>query len=229
MYNPVNMKIEDETRLYEKDLREKNKKARFEVKYDVEALIRKEGLAEQDRLHLLKLNKISGLRFKEETERGFDILTNSKLEGPATTLKQDQVSSSGPVKVWKNALYAATQNDQVDEQMKKLAEEEYYAKLKERGVNAEFKKTELEKLGALGPESKMDRTFYETRSRRLLGGDYQQAPVSKQASTKQASLVGSQQRGGSQVSRLPSKQASITGSQAAPVASRASSKAPVSI
>jgi len=91
MYNPVNMKIEDENRLQEKDLREKNKKARYEVRYDVEALIRKEGLAEQDRLHELKLNKISGLRFKEETGRGFDILTNSKLEGAATTLKQDQV------------------------------------------------------------------------------------------------------------------------------------------
>ena len=36
MYNPVNMKIEDERRLYERDLREKNKKARFEVRYDVE-------------------------------------------------------------------------------------------------------------------------------------------------------------------------------------------------
>jgi len=36
MYNPVNMKIEDEKRLYERDLREKNKKARFEVRYDVE-------------------------------------------------------------------------------------------------------------------------------------------------------------------------------------------------
>lgn len=36
MYNPVNMKIEDEKRLYERDLREKNKKARYEVKYDVE-------------------------------------------------------------------------------------------------------------------------------------------------------------------------------------------------
>jgi len=29
MYNPVNMKIEDEKRLYERDLREKNKKARY--------------------------------------------------------------------------------------------------------------------------------------------------------------------------------------------------------
>lgn len=81
MYNPVNMKIEDERRLYERDLREKNKKARFEVRYDVEALARKEGLAEQDRQDGLKINRISGLRFKEETSRGYDILTNDKMEG----------------------------------------------------------------------------------------------------------------------------------------------------
>jgi hypothetical protein len=29
MYNPVNMKIEDEKRLIEKDLRDKNKKIRY--------------------------------------------------------------------------------------------------------------------------------------------------------------------------------------------------------
>jgi hypothetical protein len=67
MYNPVNMKIEDEKRLYERDLREKNKKARYEVRFDVEQIVRKESLAEQDRLDSLKLAKVSGLRFKEET------------------------------------------------------------------------------------------------------------------------------------------------------------------
>jgi hypothetical protein len=87
MYNPVSMKIEDSKRLYEKDLREKNKKARFEVRYDVEACNRKESLAEKDRLDQLRLNKISGLRYKEETDRGFDILNGDKLEGPATTYK----------------------------------------------------------------------------------------------------------------------------------------------
>jgi len=40
--------------------------------------------------------------------------------------------------------------------MRMLAEEEYYKKLKERGVNAEFKKTELQKLGAMGKETNMD-------------------------------------------------------------------------
>ena len=36
MYNPINMNIEDEARLNEKDIREKNKKKRYEVRYDAE-------------------------------------------------------------------------------------------------------------------------------------------------------------------------------------------------
>lgn len=36
LYNPVNMKIEDDKRLYERDLREKNKKKRYEVRFDME-------------------------------------------------------------------------------------------------------------------------------------------------------------------------------------------------
>ena len=111
MYNPVSMKVEDAKRLHEKDLREKNKKARFEVKYDVEAAIRKEAMAEKDRLDKLRLNKISGLRYKEEAERGFDIVTGDKLEGPAVTYKQNQVSNSGPVKAWNQALLNANHNE----------------------------------------------------------------------------------------------------------------------
>jgi hypothetical protein len=49
MYNPVNMKIEDEGRLLEKDIRDKNKKKRYEVRYDVEDTARKETLADYDR------------------------------------------------------------------------------------------------------------------------------------------------------------------------------------
>jgi hypothetical protein len=62
-------------------LREKNKKARFEVRYDVEDLVRRETLAEQDRLDRMVLNKISGKRFREEIERGFNILSNDELKG----------------------------------------------------------------------------------------------------------------------------------------------------
>jgi len=62
-------------------LREKNKKARFEVRYDVEDLVRRESLAEQDRQDRMILNKISGKRFREEIERGFNILSNDELKG----------------------------------------------------------------------------------------------------------------------------------------------------
>ena len=81
MYNPINMQVGDEQRLKDKDLREKNKKARYEVRYDLQDYTRKSGLAEQDRLNILKLNKISGMRFREEIERGFDILSNNQLAG----------------------------------------------------------------------------------------------------------------------------------------------------
>jgi hypothetical protein len=46
MYNPINMHIEDRDRLYQKDLRDKNKRKRYEVRYDVEAETRKEGMAQ---------------------------------------------------------------------------------------------------------------------------------------------------------------------------------------
>ena len=91
----------------------------------------------------MRLNKVSGLRYKEEAERGFDIVTGDKLEGPAVTYKQNQVSNSGPVKAWNQALSNANGNDRIDELKAKLQEEEYYKKLKERGVNAEFKASEL--------------------------------------------------------------------------------------
>lgn len=85
MYNPINNVIEDHDRLYQKDLRDKNKRKRFEVRYDVEAHTRKEGMADQARQDVFKQNKISHLRFKEERERGFDILTNDPLKGPEAT------------------------------------------------------------------------------------------------------------------------------------------------
>jgi hypothetical protein len=107
MYNPVNMQIEDAKRLHEKDLREKNKKARFEVKYDFEQNARKECLANFEHKIQQGMNKISGTRYKELTGRGFDILSNEKLEGPGVTIMMDQVSKCGPVKAWKKILLNA--------------------------------------------------------------------------------------------------------------------------
>lgn len=58
LYNPINMHIEDHERLYQKDLREKNKRKRFEVRYDVEAETRKDGMAQAERDRERRENKI---------------------------------------------------------------------------------------------------------------------------------------------------------------------------
>ena len=92
MYNPINMHIEDRDRLYQKDLRDKNKRKRFEVRYDVEADTRKDGMAQFEREQQMKVNKIRLKRYEETLNRGFDILTNDPIDndddGPANAESQ---------------------------------------------------------------------------------------------------------------------------------------------
>lgn len=79
MYNPVNNNIEDESRLKERDQREKNKKQRYEVRYDAEIATRKECLAEYDRQEKMRLGRVSHKRAEIEQQRNFDIITNGGL------------------------------------------------------------------------------------------------------------------------------------------------------
>lgn len=167
MYNPVNMKIDDMERLYQKDLREKNKKARYEVKYDVEALVRREALAEQDKEAEIKLNKISGMRYREEMQRGFNIVNGYKLEGKANQYMMEQVSKSNPVNTWTKAVHNANTNDDILQEIERIKEEEYHKKLKERGINEEFKQIELDKLKGEGERALLKKLMFERRSKRL--------------------------------------------------------------
>lgn len=79
MYNPVNMTITDPERLQERDLREKNKKKRYEIRFVAEDVARQEGFVQAIRQEQLSLNKISHQRVMEEKERGFDIITNGAV------------------------------------------------------------------------------------------------------------------------------------------------------
>ena len=92
MYNPINMHIEDHDRLYQKDLREKNKRKRYEVKYDVEADTRKDGMAALEREKQMKLNKISIKRYQEQLDRGFDILTNDPIDNDAGAANSEEAA-----------------------------------------------------------------------------------------------------------------------------------------
>lgn len=58
----------------------------------------------------------------------------------------DKVGESSAQNAWNGVLQYAHESDQLADQRKNLSEEEYYQRLKERGINAEFKKSELDKL-----------------------------------------------------------------------------------
>ena len=80
MYNPINNCIEDESRLNEKDLREKNKKKRYEARGIHEEYTKKRVEDEVKKAQDMKLRKVSHMRVREEVERGFDILSNAALK-----------------------------------------------------------------------------------------------------------------------------------------------------
>ena len=99
MYNPINNVAEDEQRLNDKDTREKNKKARYGIRYVADAATREETLAEQDRLDKMSLNKVSRKRVQEEEGRGFDIIANEKLQGGLAQMEATEFMRGAP-KVW---------------------------------------------------------------------------------------------------------------------------------
>ena len=99
MYNPINMKVEDETRLKDKDQRELNKKKRYEARHKAEISTREETLAEKERQDLMALKKVSHMRVAEEINRGFDILTNGQLRGGLAKIDATCFMQQQP-KVW---------------------------------------------------------------------------------------------------------------------------------
>ena len=101
LYNPVNMKVDDEQRLYERDLREKNKKIRYEVRYDVEHDAHLRGLEEEERVKWMAINKMDPKKYTDHLERGFDILTNDPLQGKdAIRPTPIPVTQKREVKAW---------------------------------------------------------------------------------------------------------------------------------
>ena len=109
MYNPINMEVEDDKRLQEYDQREKNKKARYGVRYDADASTRAEMIAEQERLDKMALSKVSYKRIAEEHGRGFDILTNDKLQGGLAKVDATQYMKNAP-KIWDHIQAKTTDN-----------------------------------------------------------------------------------------------------------------------
>lgn len=78
------------------------------MRYDVEASTRKDCLAEQDRVTDMSINKISGLRYREELQRGHHILSNHVLDGRAAQYKMDMFEGGArPTQAWTSLAQTA--------------------------------------------------------------------------------------------------------------------------
>jgi hypothetical protein len=67
------MKIEDAKRLEEKDVREKRKKQRFDIKYEVEHDLKVRGIQDFEKAALQKINRMDYKRYVEFAERGMHV------------------------------------------------------------------------------------------------------------------------------------------------------------
>ena len=108
------MKIKN--RLYERDLKEKNKRKRYELRYDMERNFHKRALGDEERSAKISMNKINVLRYNETTDRGFDILTNKQYnianDVGSKTIYEPSVKP--PPSTWTKIKYTSNQVDEAN-------------------------------------------------------------------------------------------------------------------
>jgi hypothetical protein len=81
LYQPIGMKIIDQERLEEIDLKNKNAKKRFEDRYDIEKDYRAKDINNQEIKKYFSINKISHERFLGIANRGYNIITHAPFQG----------------------------------------------------------------------------------------------------------------------------------------------------
>ncbi len=72
----------------------------------------------------MKLNKVSHTRFKEELERGFDILTNDPLKGPEASRTVYLPKANQPRGVWTKALQSVNTDFMNEEELAQVRQHE---------------------------------------------------------------------------------------------------------
>lgn len=90
-----------------KDLKDKNKRKWYELWYDLEWKIHKEGLSEEEWIKQIGLNKVHYGWFTEGLKWGFDIMTNKKFNDVSD--KESKIVYDAhcikPVDVWTKLMW----------------------------------------------------------------------------------------------------------------------------
>ena len=114
---------------------------------------------------MMSLNKVSHSRFKEELERGFDILTNDPLKGPEASRTVYLPKSNQPRGVWTRALQTVNSEFMTPEE-KAIVQAEEERKFKES--QQDFYETQTEKLKQRQTYDPLASTNFARRSQRVM-------------------------------------------------------------
>eukprot|EP00826_Nyctotherus_ovalis_P012566 TRINITY_DN13333_c0_g2_i2.p1 TRINITY_DN13333_c0_g2~~TRINITY_DN13333_c0_g2_i2.p1 ORF type:complete len:199 (-),score=40.63 TRINITY_DN13333_c0_g2_i2:57-653(-) len=74
------MNVEDPARLQDQELRERRKKQRYQLRYGLEQEMRERGMEDYEKTQAQRLQRMNYRRYVEFMDRGFDILTNLRLD-----------------------------------------------------------------------------------------------------------------------------------------------------
>ena len=92
------------------------------------------------------MNKISHVRFQEEVERGFDILTNQELQGPDAEKKSYNVGLNKPRGVWTKTLSTVNRDFMNNDELDTVEREKEDLRFRETQTLSEFHRTQKEGL-----------------------------------------------------------------------------------
>jgi hypothetical protein len=189
MYNPVNMKVEDADRLLEKDIREKKKKQRYDVRYDVEQKTRREGIMDQMKQEEFGLNKISHMRYKEIAERGFDILTNDKIDAEKRT-KIEGPRAKAPEKIWNQARKTVNSEFLSEKDKKHIQDEiEEDRMAATKATLAYHQQCQHEAMAKTGGNDPFTKTVFANRTNRVAEQEAAQAAESQAPASRRSQVV----------------------------------------
>lgn len=108
MYNPVDMRVSDADRLEERELRERQKKQRFELRHGIEENLRLKSIEEYEKTEMQKINRMNPRKYMEFTNRGFDIFTNKKFNDPESPKTIHKPLAPERPRVWDVIEYEKT-------------------------------------------------------------------------------------------------------------------------
>jgi len=117
LYQPINMRVVDEKRLQEIDMKKKMAKQRYNARYDYEKEVKDKDVVFDDKVNEQTLNRIRHERFMETRYRGYNIINNAPFQGKDSEKLYDPLTKPA-ASLWQRTMSEAqSENGQKTENL----------------------------------------------------------------------------------------------------------------